>query len=142
VTGGGARRDASGHPQRVKAFYPAVNAPRRARSLRLSMHRVIAGCETMYSGMSVSDAYLAATVNAAAVARHHGLKAFSNMSQMTLSEISITETTASPQHELHRLAEQALNWSGLPVVKIVLDCLESRSGGARSRRGDHSLAVV
>src|SRR5216684_6234211 len=26
-----------------------------------SMHRVIAGCETMYFGMSVSDAYLAAT---------------------------------------------------------------------------------
>ena len=33
-----------------------------------SMHRVIAGCETMYFGLSVSDAYLAATVNAAAVA--------------------------------------------------------------------------
>ena len=31
-----------------------------------SMHRVIAGCETLYFGMSVSDAYLAATVNAAA----------------------------------------------------------------------------
>ena len=36
-----------------------------------SMHRVIAGCQTMYFGMSVSDAYLAATVNAAAVAKHH-----------------------------------------------------------------------
>src|SRR2546428_1218901 len=34
-----------------------------------SMHRVIAGCETMYFGMSVSDTYLAATVNAAAVAK-------------------------------------------------------------------------
>ena len=33
-----------------------------------SMHRVIGGCETMYFGMSISDAYLAATVNAAAVA--------------------------------------------------------------------------
>jgi hypothetical protein len=33
------------------------------------MHRVIAGCETMYFGMSVSDAYLAATVNAAALAK-------------------------------------------------------------------------
>src|SRR4029434_11287956 len=37
-----------------------------------SMHKVIAGCETMYFGMSVSDAYLEATVNAAAVAKHHG----------------------------------------------------------------------
>jgi hypothetical protein len=31
------------------------------------------------------------------------------MSQMTLSQMSITETTASPQHKLHWLAEQALN---------------------------------
>jgi len=83
-----------------------------------SMHRVIAGCETMYFGMSVSDDYLAATVNTAAVAKHHGVKAFINMSQMTLSQMSITETTASPQHKLHWLAEQALNWSGLPVVHV------------------------
>ena len=62
--------------------------------------------------------YLAATVNAAAVAKHHGVKAFINMSQMTLSQMSITETTASPQHKLHWLAEQALNWSGLPVVHV------------------------
>ncbi len=83
-----------------------------------SMHRVIAGCETMYFSMSVSDAYLAATVNTAAVAKHHGVKAFINMSQMTLAQMSITETTPSPQHKLHWLAEQALNWSGLPVVHV------------------------
>jgi len=83
-----------------------------------SMHRAIDGCETMYFSMSVSDTYLAATVNAAAVAKHHGVKAFINMSQMTLSQMSVTETTASPQHKLHWLAEQALNWSGLPVVHV------------------------
>ena len=83
-----------------------------------SMHRVIAGCETMYFGMSVSDTYLAATVNTAAVAKHHGVKAFVNMSQMTLAQMSITETTPSPQHKLQWLAEQALNWSGLPVVHV------------------------
>jgi uncharacterized protein YbjT (DUF2867 family) len=37
---------------------------------------------------------------------------------MTLSQMSITETTSSPQHKLHWLAEQALNWSGLPVVHV------------------------
>ena len=83
-----------------------------------SMHRAIAGCDTMYFGMSVSDAYLEATVNAAAVAKHHGVKAFINMSQMTVSQMSITETTASPQQKLQWLAEQALNWSGLPVVHV------------------------
>lgn len=83
-----------------------------------SMHKAIAGCETMYFGMSVSADYLAATVNVAAVAKHHGVKAFINMSQMTLSQMSITETTASPQHKLQWLSEQALNWSGLPVVHV------------------------
>jgi uncharacterized protein YbjT (DUF2867 family) len=83
-----------------------------------SMHRAIAGCAAIYFGMSVSDTYLAATVNAAAVAKHHGVKAFINMSQMTLSQMSITESTRSPQHKLHWLAEQALNWSGLPVVHV------------------------
>jgi uncharacterized protein YbjT (DUF2867 family) len=72
----------------------------------------------MYFGMSVSDTYLAATVNVAAVAKHHNVKAFINMSQMTLSQMSITESTPSPQHKLHWLAEQALNWSGLPVVHV------------------------
>ena len=57
-----------------------------------SMHRAIAGCETIYFGMSVSDAYLAATVNVAAVAKHYGVKTFINMSQMTLSQMSITQT--------------------------------------------------
>jgi hypothetical protein len=46
------------------------------------------------------------------------VKAFINMSQMTLAQMSISETTPSPQHKLHWLAEQALNWSGLPVVQV------------------------
>ena len=83
-----------------------------------SMHRVIDGCDTMYFGMSVSDDYLAATVNTAAVAKHHGVKGFINMSQMTVAQMSITETTPSPQHKLQWLSEQALNWSDLPVVHV------------------------
>jgi len=83
-----------------------------------SMHRVIEGCKRIYFSMSISAAYLEATVNVAAVARHHGVEAFVNMSQMTVSQMSITETTGSPQHKLHWLAEQALAWSGLPVVTL------------------------
>jgi uncharacterized protein YbjT (DUF2867 family) len=37
---------------------------------------------------------------------------------MTVSQMSIAETTASPQHKLQWLSEQALNWSGLPVVHV------------------------
>src|ERR1700686_1592836 len=83
-----------------------------------AMHRAIEGCASVYFGMSVSADYLTATVNTAAVARHHGVKAFVNMSQMTVTQMSITESTDSPQHKLHWLAEQALSWSGLPVVTV------------------------
>src|SRR6478735_3993501 len=83
-----------------------------------SMHRAIEGCGRIYFGMSVSAAYLEATINTAAVARHHGVEAFVNMSQMTVTQMSISETTDSPQHKLHWLAEQALSWSGLPVVTV------------------------
>src|SRR6478609_6639010 len=78
-----------------------------------SMHRAIEGCRRIYFGMSTSAAYLEATVNTAAVARHYGVEAFVNMSQMTISA-----TTDSPQHKLHWLSEQALSWSGLPVVTV------------------------
>jgi uncharacterized protein YbjT (DUF2867 family) len=83
-----------------------------------SMHRAIEGCGRIYFGMSVSAAYLEATINTAAVARHHGVEAFVNMSQMTVTQMSITETTDSPQHKLHWLSEQALAWSELPVVTV------------------------
>lgn len=83
-----------------------------------SVHRAVESCKRIYFGMSVSAAYLEATVNMAAVARHHGVEAVVNMSQMTVSQMSITETTDSPQHKLHWLAEQTLSWSGLPMVTI------------------------
>src|SRR5260370_9606529 len=40
------------------------------------------------------------------------------MSQMTVTQMSITETSDSPQHKLHWLAGQALAWSELPVVTV------------------------
>src|SRR6202035_3654238 len=83
-----------------------------------SMHRAIEGCGRIYFGMSVSPAYQEATVNTAAVALHHGVEAFVNMSQMTVTQMSITATTNSPQHRLHWLAEQALAWSGLPIITM------------------------
>src|SRR5262245_48669476 len=81
--------------------------------------RALAGCRRMYFGMSVSEHYLEATVTAAAVAREQGdLEVFVNISQMTVSQMSVTRMTDSPQHRQHWLAEQALNWSGLPVVHL------------------------
>src|SRR5262249_48013447 len=72
--------------------------------------RALAGCRCMYFGMSVSAPYLEATVATAVAARERGhLEVFVNMSQMTVSRMSLTETTDSPQHRQHWLAEHALN---------------------------------
>lgn len=81
--------------------------------------RALEGCRRLYFGMSVSAPYLEATVTAAAVARDRGdLEVFVNMSQMTVSQMSLTAMTDSTQQRQHWLAEQALNWSGLPVVHV------------------------
>jgi NAD(P)H dehydrogenase (quinone) len=81
--------------------------------------RALAGCRRLYFGLSVSAPYLEATVTAAAVACAQGdLEVFVNISQMTVSQMSLTEMTDSPQQRQHWLAEQVLNWSGLPVVHV------------------------
>jgi NAD(P)H dehydrogenase (quinone) len=80
--------------------------------------RVVSGCRRVYFGMSVSAGYLEATVIIAAVVRELGVDALVNMSQMTVSQMSIQHTTPSPQQRQHWLSEQALAWSGLPVVTI------------------------
>src|SRR6516165_9640807 len=52
------------------------------------------------------------------VACEVGVSALVNMSQMTVSQMSIQNTTPSPLQRQHWLSEQALGWSGLPVVTI------------------------
>src|SRR5262245_9576731 len=81
--------------------------------------RALAGCQRIYFGMSLSKSYLEATVSAAAAARQHGaLEVFVNISQMTVSQMSLTNMTDSDQQRQHWLGEQVLNWSGLPVVNV------------------------
>jgi uncharacterized protein YbjT (DUF2867 family) len=82
------------------------------------VYRAVSGCRRVYFGMSVSPGYLEATVTMAAVARELGVDALVNMSQMTVSQMSIHNITPSPQQRQHWLSEQALAWSGLPVVTI------------------------
>src|SRR5262245_6648323 len=54
--------------------------------------RVVRGCRRVYFGMSVSAAYLEASVTMAAVAREVGVSALVNMSQMTVSQMSVEHT--------------------------------------------------
>jgi NAD(P)H dehydrogenase (quinone) len=82
------------------------------------VYRIVSGCGRVYFGMSLSAGYLEAAVTMAAVAREVGVNALVNMSQMTVSQMSIQNTTPSHQQRQHWLSEQALAWSGLPVVTI------------------------
>jgi uncharacterized protein YbjT (DUF2867 family) len=84
----------------------------------IAVRAAMQGCSAVYFTMSISDNYLEASVNVTAVAKSLGVKAFVNMSQMTVSQMSETETTNSPQQKQHWLAEQVLRWSGLPVVYL------------------------
>ena len=82
------------------------------------VYRVMKGCRCVYFGMSVSAGYLDAAVTIATVAREVGVSALANMSQMTVSQMSIQNTTPSRQQRQHWLSEQAFAWSGVPVVTI------------------------
>src|SRR4051812_5151895 len=103
------------------------------------VYRAVSGTRRVYFGMSVSAAYLEATVTMAAVARELGIDALVNMSQMTVSEMDVRNTTPSRQQRQHWLGEQALAWSGLPVVTvrptIFLDTFLALTGPSVRERG-------
>jgi uncharacterized protein YbjT (DUF2867 family) len=77
------------------------------------------GVERMFFNMSVSQEYLTATAVVCAVAREEvNLDLIVNMSQMTISEMTLTSTGESRQHRLHWLSEHIMNWSGVPVIHV------------------------
>jgi uncharacterized protein YbjT (DUF2867 family) len=77
------------------------------------------GVTRMFFSMAVSPDHLLAATVVASVAKEYGkLEALVDLSQMTVSQMTATSTAESHQQRLHWLAEQVLNWSGLPVVHI------------------------
>src|SRR5258706_9649504 len=84
----------------------------------IAVRAAMQGCSVVYFTMSVSPDYLEAAANVAVTAKSLGVKAFVNLAQMTLSQMSETETTDSPEQKQEWLAEQVLRWSGLPVVYL------------------------
>src|SRR5262245_2803856 len=108
------------------------------------VHRAVQGTRRVYFGMSVSAGYLEATVTMAAVARELGVDALVNMSQMTVSQMSIYHTAASRQERQHWLGEPALLWVGLPVgtvrPTVFLEALLPLPGQAGRDRGRIQLA--
>lgn len=108
--------------------------------------RALHGCRRVYFSMSVSAPYLEATVIMAAAALQQGdIEVLVNISQMSVSQMSLTSMTDSPQQRQHWLAEQALNWSGLPVVHVratvFLDHLFFSTWAAESITADGTIRL-
>jgi uncharacterized protein YbjT (DUF2867 family) len=79
----------------------------------------MSGVKRMFFNMSVSESYLKAAAIVAAAGRDNGgLEEIVNISQMTVSQMTLTSSTESHQHRLHWLIEQVLDWSGLPVTHV------------------------
>jgi uncharacterized protein YbjT (DUF2867 family) len=104
------------------------------------------GVRRAYFGLSVSpDHLLAATVLATVAKAHSELDVLVDLSQMTVSQMTATSTAESHQQRLHWLAEQVLDWSGLPVVHVrpttFLDNPLFTALAARSIRENGTLAL-
>ncbi|MFF4653822.1 NAD(P)H-binding protein [Streptomyces sp. NPDC001380] len=111
-----------------------------------SVDAALEGVRRMYFAMPVSpDHLLAATVTATVARGHAGLDGLVDMSQMTVSQMTATSTAESYQQRLHWLAEQVLDWSGLPVVHMrptsFLDNPLFTTLAARSIRENGTIAL-
>lgn len=93
------------------------------------------GCRRIYFSMSLNHYYSDATIMMAAAARaQRGIEVFVNISEFEQTFMTFDRMTAvqeariawlggtvaewSPQQRAHWASEQALQWSGLPVVNI------------------------
>ena len=81
--------------------------------------RATRGVTRMYFNMSVSLEYVeASAVVSAVVSELGGVETVVNMSQMTVSQMTLTSSEESRQQRLHWLSERVMNWSGIPVVHV------------------------
>jgi uncharacterized protein YbjT (DUF2867 family) len=77
------------------------------------------GVNRAFFNMAVSADYLEASAVVTAIAKEQrSLDVLVNMSQMTVSEMTSTSTEESNQQRWHWLAEQIMNWSGVPTVHV------------------------
>ena len=108
----------------------------------IGVRAAMQGCSVMYFTMSISPNYLEAAANVAVTAKSLGVKAFVHLSQMTVSEMSESETTSSPHQKQHWLAERnpVLVWpaGGLPAPNGVRRHVPG-AGGQGHPRGRHPL---
>jgi NAD(P)H dehydrogenase (quinone) len=79
----------------------------------------INGCTRVYFGLDVSPSYLEATLVMGAVVRTiENFELLVNMSQMTVSQMTLLNMSESPQQRYHWLSDEALNWSGVAVSHL------------------------
>ena len=73
----------------------------------------------MFFNTYITLDYLQETAIVCAAARElGGLKVIVHMSQMTVSQMTLTSSEESRQHRLLWLSELIMNWSGIPVIHV------------------------
>jgi uncharacterized protein YbjT (DUF2867 family) len=73
----------------------------------------------MFFNARISSDYLQETANVCAAARElGGLEVVVNLSQMTVAQMTLTSNEESRVQQLYWVAEQIMNWSGIPVVHV------------------------
>jgi uncharacterized protein YbjT (DUF2867 family) len=73
----------------------------------------------IFFNTDISFDYLQETAIVCAAARElGGLEVIVNMSQMTVSQMTLTSSKESRAQRLHWLGEQIMNWSGVPVIHV------------------------
>src|SRR6201988_903765 len=73
----------------------------------------------MFFNTHISSDYLQEVAIVCAAARELGaLEVIVNMSQMTVAQMPLTSSEESRQQRLFWVAEQPMNWSGLPEVHV------------------------
>ena len=77
------------------------------------------GVTRMFFNTHISTDYLQEVAVVCAAARElDSLEVIVNMSQMTVSQMTLTSSEESIQQRLFWLAEQIMNWSGVPVIHV------------------------
>ena len=91
----------------------------------VAVRAAMRGCSVVYLTMSVSPNYVEAAANVAVTAKGLGVKAFVNLAQMTLSQMSETETTNIHVVDNSRVNTGPIWWEVRPV--LVMDPRDWRS---------------
>ena len=103
----------------------------------------MAGVDRMFFNMSVSPDYLTATSIVCAVALEAApVEVIVNMSQMTVSQMTLTSTSESKQHRLHWLAEHIIKDQEREIARLMEFVHRFRAKNTKATQAQSKLRQI